>query len=223
MISALAGPFVAAACSATSGTAWTRTAPPPREPAGSRSAACPPQSGGAADGTRCASPAALQAGAHNERDPTRCRTPPRPPAGCQPRAKPRELGQHLLRIIDQPPGQQLVDARLYLRRWRYRASHGVGLLHRLAGLEGTYAVALTAPGTYLQQFWDATPRGRREPSSSPGPRTQRTASGSAHRRSSASSTPDGCKRRSGHDAVDVFAAAVGVEEKSRASTQSTTR
>ena len=41
-----------------------------------------------------------------------------------------------------------------------RASHGVGLLHRLAGLEGTYAVALTAPGAYLQQFWDAT-HGRR--------------------------------------------------------------
>ena len=36
----------------------------------------------------------------------------------------------------------------------------VGLLHRLAGLEGTYAVALTAPGTYLQQFWDASSEGR---------------------------------------------------------------
>src|SRR5437868_2447436 len=45
---------------------------------------------------------------------------------------------------------------------RYRATHGVGLLHRLPGLEGTYAVALTAPRAYLQQFWDAT-RGRDAP------------------------------------------------------------
>jgi hypothetical protein len=41
---------------------------------------------------------------------------------------------------------------LYLRRSRYGASHGVGLLHRLAGLEGTYAVVSTAPDEYLQQF-----------------------------------------------------------------------
>lgn len=47
-----------------------------------------------------------------------------------------------------PPGHQLVDARLYLRRLRYGASHGVGLLHRLPGLEGTYAVVLTAPSTH---------------------------------------------------------------------------
>src|SRR5450755_2322949 len=40
-----------------------------------------------------------------------------------------------------------------------RASHGVGLLHRLAGLEGTYAVLLTAPDTYLQQLLDATSAG----------------------------------------------------------------
>src|SRR5437588_1679714 len=52
--------------------------------------------------------------------------------------------------------QKLVDLRLYLRRRRYGASHGVGLLHRLPGLEGTYAVALTAPHAYLQQFWDTT-------------------------------------------------------------------
>src|SRR5206468_2213956 len=78
------------------------------------------------------------------------------PLNDQPGAEPGELGQHLLRVIDHPPGQQLVDARLYLRRRRYRASHGVGLLHRLAGLEGTYAVALTAPGGYLQQSLDAT-------------------------------------------------------------------
>jgi hypothetical protein len=34
----------------------------------------------------------------------------------------------------------------------YGASHGIGLLHFLAGLEGTYAVALTPPNAYLQQF-----------------------------------------------------------------------
>jgi len=50
------------------------------------------------------------------------------PLNDQPGAEPRELGQHLLRVIDHPPRQQLVDARLYLRRRRYRASHGVGLL-----------------------------------------------------------------------------------------------
>ena len=48
---------------------------------------------------------------------------------------------------------------LYLRRRRYSASHGVGLLQSsVAGLEGTYAVALTAPGAYLQQSLDATAR-----------------------------------------------------------------
>jgi len=79
------------------------------------------------------------------------------PLDDQPSAEPGELGQHLLRILNTAPRQQLVNARLYLRRWRYGASHGVGLLHRLAGLEGTYAVALTAPDRHLQQFWDATP------------------------------------------------------------------
>jgi hypothetical protein len=73
------------------------------------------------------------------------------PLNDQPSAKPPELRQHLLRVIDYPPGHQLVDARLYLRRRRYGASHGVGLLHRLPGLEGTYAVSLTAPLNYLQQ------------------------------------------------------------------------
>ena len=33
---------------------------------------------------------------------------------------------------------------------RYRAPRDVGVLHRLAGLEGTYAVALTAAGRYLR-------------------------------------------------------------------------
>jgi hypothetical protein len=70
--------------------------------------------------------------------------------------EPRELGEQLLRIIGKPAREQLVDLSLYLRRWRYGASHGVGLLRRLAGLEGTYAVTPTAPDAYLQQFWDAT-------------------------------------------------------------------
>ena len=78
------------------------------------------------------------------------------PLDDQPSAEPRELAQHLLRVIDQPSTEQLVDLSLYLRRRRYGASHGVGLLHRLAGLEGTYAVATTAPGAYLQQSLDAT-------------------------------------------------------------------
>ena len=33
-------------------------------------------------------------------------------------------------------------------RRRYGTSHGVGLLHRLAGLEGTYAVASTVPAPF---------------------------------------------------------------------------
>src|ERR1700733_13005614 len=62
------------------------------------------------------------------------------PLNDQPRPEPTKLGQHLLRVIDHALRQDLVDLSLYLRRRRYRASHGVGLLHRLAGLEGTYAV-----------------------------------------------------------------------------------
>src|SRR5581483_7288588 len=50
--------------------------------------------------------------------------------------------------------KQPVDISLYLRRQRYGASHGVGLLHRLAGLEGTYAVSLTAP----TRLFTAVPR-----------------------------------------------------------------
>jgi hypothetical protein len=74
------------------------------------------------------------------------------PLNDQPRPEPGELTQHLLRIINQPLTEQLVDLSLYLRRRRYGASHGVGLLHRLAGLEETYAVSMTAPDAYLQQF-----------------------------------------------------------------------
>src|SRR4030095_4953180 len=49
------------------------------------------------------------------------------------------------RILTTPDGQQLVDLSFELRRRRYGASHGVGLLHRLPGLEGTYAALSTAP------------------------------------------------------------------------------
>jgi hypothetical protein len=74
------------------------------------------------------------------------------PLNDQPRAESSELAQHLLRVIDHAATEQLVDLSLYHRRRRYRASHGVGLLHRLAGPEGTYAASLTAPDTHLQQF-----------------------------------------------------------------------
>src|SRR5439155_8323842 len=92
--------------------------------------------------------------------PTLITRPPQPavellldrPLNDQPSAQPAELGEHLLRVIDQSPRQQPVNLGLYLRRRRYGASHGVGLLHRLAGHEGTYAVTTTAPQSYLQQF-----------------------------------------------------------------------
>jgi hypothetical protein len=46
-------------------------------------------------------------------------------------------------------GRRMLSPLLFhLRRRRYGTSHGVGLLHRLAGLEGTYAVALTAPALF---------------------------------------------------------------------------
>jgi hypothetical protein len=63
------------------------------------------------------------------------------------------------RILTHPHRQHPLDPSLYLRRQRYRASHGVGLLHRLAGLEGTYAVALTAPTLFtalLRRHLDVT-------------------------------------------------------------------
>jgi hypothetical protein len=73
----------------------------------------------------------------------------------QPGPEPRELRQRLARVLTDPHGQQPVDLLLDLRRRRYGTSHGVGPFNRLAGLEGTYAVALTAPGD-LQQLEDAT-------------------------------------------------------------------
>jgi hypothetical protein len=76
----------------------------------------------------------------------------------QPGPEPGELRQRLARVLADPHGKQLVDLLLDLRRRRYGTSHGVGLLQlSLVGLEGTYAVALTAPG-HLQHLGDATHR-----------------------------------------------------------------
>ena len=46
------------------------------------------------------------------------------PLNDQPGAEPSELAEHLLRVVDEPTTEQLVDLSLYLRRWRYGASHG---------------------------------------------------------------------------------------------------
>jgi hypothetical protein len=43
------------------------------------------------------------------------------PLDNQPDAQPRQLAQHLLRVIDQRSTEQLVDLSLYLRRRRYGA------------------------------------------------------------------------------------------------------
>ena len=56
-----------------------------------------------------------------------------------------------------PPTEQLVDLSLYLRRRRYGASHGVGLLHRLPGLEGTYAVATDSTRTRIYSSSETRP------------------------------------------------------------------
>jgi hypothetical protein len=76
------------------------------------------------------------------------------PLDDQPCTQAGELTKHLLRVIDHALPKQPVDLSLYLRRRRYGASHGVGLLLRLAGLEGTYAVSPTAPA----QLFTAVPR-----------------------------------------------------------------
>jgi hypothetical protein len=74
----------------------------------------------------------------------------------QPRPEPGQLRQRLARVLAHPHGQQPVDRLLDLRRRRYRTSHGVGPPSTVSsGLEGTYAVALTAPGD-LQHLEDAT-------------------------------------------------------------------
>src|SRR3954452_25411445 len=56
----------------------------------------------------------------------------------------RRPRQRRARVLANPDGQQPIDLSLELRRRRYGASHGVGLLHRLPGLEGTYATLSTA-------------------------------------------------------------------------------
>ena len=66
----------------------------------------------------------------------------------QPRAELGQLRQRSARVLPNADGQQLVDLSFDLRRRRYGTSHGVGLLHRLPGLEGTYAVASTAPALF---------------------------------------------------------------------------
>jgi hypothetical protein len=68
------------------------------------------------------------------------------PLDDQPRPQPRQLRQRLARVLTHPHGQQPLDLLLDLRRRRYGTSHGVGPPSIVfAGLEGTYAVASTAP------------------------------------------------------------------------------
>ena len=130
-----------------------RTARPPRGPAGSRSRAPPPRSAPCAGETRCAAPVVVAQPALIV-GPALIARAAQPgvelvldrPLDDQPRAELRQLRQRLARVLAHPHGQQLVDLLLDLRRRRYGTSHGVGLLHRLAGLEGTYAVALRRPG-----------------------------------------------------------------------------
>src|SRR3954452_3168113 len=69
------------------------------------------------------------------------------------RAQLRRPRQRRVRVLADSDGQQLVDLSFELRRRRYGASHGGGLLHRLPGLEGTYAALSTAP-----QLFTAAPR-----------------------------------------------------------------
>jgi hypothetical protein len=54
----------------------------------------------------------------------------------QPSPQPGQLRQHLARVITHPNSEQLTDPGFNLRRRRYGTSHGVGLLHRLAGHRG---------------------------------------------------------------------------------------
>src|SRR5204863_8870452 len=70
------------------------------------------------------------------------------PLNDQPGTQLRQLRQRLARALPDPNRQHLLDPGFNLRRRRYGTSHGVGLLRGLAGLEGTYAVALTAPALF---------------------------------------------------------------------------
>jgi hypothetical protein len=134
-----------AATSSRAGTAWTRTAPPPHGPVGPPPRA-PPRRSAPAGGKAVAQPPLIVRSAFIAR-------PAQPRVELvlhralndQPSAQPRELRQRLARVLTHPHAKQPVDLLLDLRRRRYGTSHGVGLLHRLAGLEGTHAVALTGP------------------------------------------------------------------------------
>jgi len=46
------------------------------------------------------------------------------PLNDQPGTEPREVPEHLLRVIDHALRKQPIDLSLYLRRWRYGTSHG---------------------------------------------------------------------------------------------------
>src|SRR5918996_1944937 len=71
------------------------------------------------------------------------------PLDDQPGPEPRQLRQRLARVLADPHGKQPIDLLLDPRRRRYGTSHGVGPPSIvLSGLEGTYAVALTAPGLF---------------------------------------------------------------------------
>jgi hypothetical protein len=71
-------------------------------------------------------------------------------------AQPRKLREHPLRLrANRPAGRQPIDPLLSLRRWRYRASHGVGLPSRLRRTCGNLRRRLDGSG-YLQRFWAAT-------------------------------------------------------------------
>src|ERR671925_1966999 len=130
-----------------------RTARRPRAPAGSRSRVRPRRSAPCGGETRCAirvvvAQPALIGG------PALVASTTQPGVELflhralddQPGPELGELRQRLPRVLADPHGEQLVDPLLDLRRRRYGTSHGVGPPSIVfAGLEGTYAVALTAP------------------------------------------------------------------------------
>src|SRR5205085_11767368 len=71
------------------------------------------------------------------------------PLDDQPSAQPRQLRQRLPGVLTHPYRQHVLDPSLDLRRRRYGTSHGVGPPSIvLSGLEGTYAVASTAPALF---------------------------------------------------------------------------
>jgi hypothetical protein len=81
----------------------------------------------------------------------------------QPGPQPRQLRQRLARVLTHPHGKQPVDLRLDLRRRRYGTSHGVGPPSIVSsGLQGTYAVALTAPRLFTAPLRRDRPNGLAE-------------------------------------------------------------